>query len=230
MLLIGAASGDPQATHRLVRGMYAETERLRRMVEDLLTLTRLDEGRPDLRMRALDIGVVVEEIAEEARRLAAGQQVVCELAGGVPRGLADADRLRQALLNVVDNALKFTPAEGSITLRVRSDAARERVVVEVRDSGVGISAEALPHVFDRFYRDDPARAWSGAPGGAERGGGSGLGLAIVNGLVEAQGGTVSLTSEVGHGTTVTITLRAAPVDMPVDAPADVPAPPAAAMP
>ncbi len=114
---------------------------------------------------------------------------------------ADDDRLKQVLLILLDNALKFTPAEGSVTLHAQREADSPFIVFSVADTGVGISPEDAPHVFDRFYRVDPSRARS-----QQRTGGAGLGLAIARSLVEAQAGTISLTSAPDVGTTDTLRL------------------------
>jgi two-component system, OmpR family, sensor kinase len=205
MLLMGADRGDVEASRRLMRGMYAETERMRRLVEDLLTLTRIDEGRIALRLERIEVEPLIEDVTEQARQLAHGQEVSCTVADGLPPMRADADRIRQVLLNLVENALKFTPAPGQVDLMARpaKDSLGGGVALEVHDTGAGIPAEALPHVFDRFYRADPARARRGTQQG-----GSGLGLAIAKSLVEAQGGTISIASKEGAGTTLTIVLPA----------------------
>jgi two-component system, OmpR family, sensor kinase len=205
MLLLGADRGDPEASRRLVRGMYAEVERMNRLTQDLLTLTRLDEGRAELALEAVDPQSLLETACEQAEHLAQGQEISFAVAPATPHIRADADRLRQILLNVLDNAIKHTSATGSIRLSAHPAAAGVMVEINVRDTGSGIPAEALPHVFERFYRADPARARA-----SQRSGGTGLGLAIAKGLIEAQGGAISVTSEVGVGTTVTIRLPAAP--------------------
>ena len=134
------------------------------------------------------------------------------IAPATPRLQADADRLRQVLLNILDNAIKHTPATGSIRLSARP-AAGAMVEIEARDTGAGIPTEALPYVFERFYRADPARARA-----SQRSGGTGLGLAIAKGLIEAQGGSIRVASEVDVGTTVMIRLPAAPNTTPHLAP------------
>ncbi|HEX8996290.1 MAG TPA: ATP-binding protein [Ktedonobacterales bacterium] len=201
MLRLGADQSDPAATTRLLRGMYAETERMRRLVEELLTLARLDEGRLTLSIESVDAGALVAALREEAAPLAHGQALRCDVEPGLPRVRADADRLKQILLILLDNALKFTPAGGEVTVRARRSVGELFAVFTVADTGAGIAAEDAPHVFDRFYRGDPARARS-----EQRAGGSGLGLAIARSLAQAQGGTIDLTSELGHGTTVTVRL------------------------
>lgn len=200
MLLLGADNGDLEASHRLVQGMYAEVGRMHRLVEDLLTLTRLDERRALFRWAQVEVGALVEAVCEQAHQMALGQEVSCEVAPGLPNIEADADRLKQVLLILVDNALKFTPVRGQVTLVARQESSAT-LLLEVRDTGVGIPPEALPHVFERLYRADPARARS-----ARRTGGSGLGLSIARGFIEAHGGQLWLASEPGVGTTASIRL------------------------
>lgn len=202
MLLIGADRGDVEASHRLARGMYAEVQRMHRLVEDLLALTRLDERKLILREDAVDIRTVMEKVCDQAQQLAHGQEIRCEIAADIPPVRADADRLQQVLLNIVDNALKFTLSEGLVGISAYSKG-QTAVIVEIRDNGKGIPPDALPHVFDRFYRADPAR--SRLPQSVS---GNGLGLAIAKELIEAQGGAISISSEQGRGTTVTIRLHA----------------------
>jgi signal transduction histidine kinase len=117
---------------------------------------------------------------------------------GLPALCGDADQLRRVLLNIVENALKFTPPGGRVELRGANEN-QGWVTLEIQDTGSGIPPEALPHVFERFYRADPSRtrqSWQI--------GGSGLGLSIARELVEAHGGTITICSSVGQGTTVTL--------------------------
>lgn len=201
MLLLGADQGDTEAARRLLRGMYGEVERMRRLVEDLLTLTRLDEGRANLRIGEVDAAAAVRDICDQAQRLSTGQEITCEIADDLPHVRADSDRLRQIMLNLVDNALKYTSPPGQVVLSATTGDSGASIALAVRDHGGGIAPEALPHVFDRFYRADSARVRSGS-----RTSGSGLGLSIVKGLVEAQKGRVEIASELGVGTTITIYL------------------------
>lgn len=209
MLMMGADQGDAAAARRLMRGMYAETERMRHLVEDLLALARLDEGRAQLHIEAVDPRAALSLVAEQGERIAQGQTFVVDAPQDLPSVSADAERLRQVLLILLDNAVKYTPPTGEITLTARqvimaADGA-SWITLAVRDTGQGISADALPHVFDRFYRADPARVRSGERP-EERRGGSGLGLAIARGLIEAMGGRISIASKLGSGATVTIEL------------------------
>ncbi len=204
MLLLGADRGEAEAVRRLARGMYAEVERMRRLVEDLLTLTRLDEGRAELRMGSVELGRTFRDVVDQAEGLARSQRMQCDVEPALPAIRADADRLRQVLLNLIDNALKYSPAPGTITLSARRGGPGI-VAIQVADTGVGISREALPHVFERFYRADPARARSPLHSG-----GAGLGLSIVKSLVEVQGGTIAIASELGRGTSVTLHFPSVP--------------------
>jgi two-component system OmpR family sensor kinase len=175
-----------------------ETTRMADLVDSLLTLARADEGRFDLHRERVPIAPLAHEVFETATILgeAAGLEVTMpEIADVVV--LADRARLRQLFLNIVTNALKYT-STGSIELRI---VAHDRTVAfAVRDSGIGISAMDLPHIFERFYRADRARSRS-----AERGG-FGLGLAISQWISEAHGGTISVRSRLGRGSTFTVTL------------------------
>lgn len=202
MLLLEADNGDPEASRRLMRGMYAEVERMQRLVADLLVLTRLDEGQVKLREEKVDLGSLVGEICEQAQQLSRGQEILCDIASPCPTVHGDTDQLRRMLLNIVENALKFTPVPGRVELKGYREG-EDGITVEVCDTGVGIPEEALPHVFDRFYRVDPSRTRSSSQGG------SGLGLSIAQGLVNAHGGTISISSTPGEGTRVMIRLPAA---------------------
>ncbi len=201
MMLLGAHTSDPAAGARLLRSMYAETERMRRLVEELLTLARLDEGRLSLKIESVDATALVAALCEDARPLARGQTLRCEAPSEPLPVRADADRLKQVLLILLDNALKFTPEGGEVTLSVKREGHAPYALFQVADNGVGIAPEDAQHIFERFYRVDPARARP-----QQRAGGSGLGLAIARSLVEAHEGTISLTSAPNVGTTVTVRL------------------------
>ncbi len=202
MLLLGADRGDTESARRLMRSMYAEVERMRRLVEDLLTLTRLDEGRLPMHMEPVVVAPFLATICETVQHLAHGQTISCVSPPDIPLMLADTDRLRQVLLNLADNALKFTAPSGSLLFKASLED--KHIVITVQDTGTGIPPEALPHVFDRFYRVDTSRTRL-----PQQRGGSGLGLAIAKEIIEAQGGRISLSSKVGVGTTVTLRLQAA---------------------
>jgi signal transduction histidine kinase len=156
-------------------------------------------GSLEVRCEPVDVAALVDEVAETMRPLAQRDGEIAlsvEAQPGLPAALADPDRLRQILSNLVRNAVRHTPEGGIIVL----SAARERawVVISVADTGEGIAPEHLPHVFDRFYRADQARSRSS--------GGAGLGLAIVRELVELMGGQVSVRSAPGEGSCFRVAL------------------------
>jgi len=174
----------------------AEASRMARLVGDLLALARADAGVP-IRREAVELDRIVLEVLGEARHLTRGQRLeVTDVEPSVVRG--DRDRLKQLFLNIIENAIKYTPPTGHIGVAI-THRDPEAVVV-IRDSGVGISPDDLPRVFERFFRADPARSRN--PGG------SGLGLTIAQWVVAEHGGTMELATRLGEGTTVTIRLPA----------------------
>jgi two-component system OmpR family sensor kinase len=189
---------SPEMRQQAASVIQQEAERMHRMVLNLLDLARLDAGTLDLERTPVDIPAllhsVVEKFAPQAR--AAGVTLRVD-AAPLPSVTGDGDRLAQVFTNLVDNALKFTPAGGSVDLHARASASG--VQVDVADTGVGIPAESVAHIFERFYQADPSR-----PGGQMHG--AGLGLAIVSEIVRAHGGKISVRSAPGKGSTITISL------------------------
>ena len=175
-----------------------EAHRLAVLVADLLVLARADAGVP-LRRHRVELDRILLETVGAAMPLACGQQVRVEHLEPVLVS-GDPDRLKQLLLILLDNAIKYTPPEGNVTVRLSRDGATAQLVVS--DTGIGIPPEDLPHVFERFYRADPARGRD--PGG------TGLGLPIARWIVEQHGGRLSLASQKGQGTTATVHLPIAP--------------------
>jgi signal transduction histidine kinase len=189
-----------------------EAHRLSRLVADLLALARADAG-VSMRREAVELDRVLMQAFSEAHHFSRGQQMdVSDLEPAVVFG--DADRLKQLFLILLDNATKYTPTGGSVMVSMqrvpsahdeRGTGANgaeagpgEHVEVTVTDTGIGIRAEDLPHVFERFYRADPARGRD--PGG------TGLGLSIARWIVEQHGGEISVESQAGSGTTVKVQL------------------------
>lgn len=200
MLLIGADRGDSSATQRMARSIHGELGRMARLVSDLLTLSRLDSAAPTTHV-SVDVSKLLDEVAAQVTAIAEARQIRLEVAHDGPvvvRG--DPDRLKQVVLNLVDNALRYTPPEGRVRLSVSHDAAGGLARIEVEDTGQGIPAEDLPHIFDRFYRGDPSRARAS--------GNTGLGLAIVRAIVQAHGGTIEVASTLGEGTRFRVALPA----------------------
>ena len=190
-----ALPDDPEAGQRFAERIGREAERLEALVRDLLDLSRVERGTLDV--EPVDLVGMVKEVVGGYADLAEERRVRldAELRPGIGmRG--DRAQLGLLLSNLIDNALRHTPAGG--TVRVRLDPVESRAVLQVADTGEGIPASELPRVFERFYRVDKARA--------RRTGGTGLGLAIVRHVAEAHGGTVRVDSELARGTTVTVTL------------------------
>jgi two-component system sensor histidine kinase BaeS len=194
-----AMTNVDQENEEYLRIAIRETDRLEHLVEDLFALTRLDAQGLELVIAPFDAGSAVREavesLAEPARR-ENGLTVTSEVATYRLTCLGDRGRLVQVLQNLIRNAIRYTP-EGGIVL-VTAAAEGQKVVITVRDTGVGIAPQDLPHIFDRFYRADRSR---------NRGsGGAGLGLAIAKQLIEAMHGTIEVESVVDEGTTFTIRL------------------------
>jgi len=187
----------------------AEINRMTEMVENLLTLARADEGRASLAVLPCDLRELLSEATETAGMLAegAGLQVTTIIPTQAVALAVDRNRIRQLLLNLVTNAVKYTPPGGTIALEL--DDRGDQVVLVVRDTGVGIAPGDLPHIFDRFWRADPARSRSGQPAG------TGLGLAITQWIAEAHGGSINVQSRPGRGTSFTVTLPRQPDSGPV---------------
>lgn len=183
-----------------------ETERLSDLVDDLLELARSDAGELRLSIAAIAASEVVEEVYQTMASLARRERQITmtrSIQPDLPLVLADRTRLAQVLLNLVRNAITYTPAGGIVAISLGAgDAGADQVELAVSDTGIGIPPEDLERVFDRFYRTDDSRARSS--------GGFGLGLAIVRDLVDAMGGSISAESTVGEGSRFRLLLRVAP--------------------
>ncbi len=193
------AVDDPEVRDHFLATVEGETDRLIRLVNDLLVLSRADSEVLNLQREPLDLARLAQATARKLipQAEARGLSLQVEAGPHTPLALADPDRIEQVLVNLLDNAVKYSRPGGVITVRV--DGRPQGVAqVQVQDQGIGIPAAELPRIGERFYRADKARTR------AE--GGSGLGLAIARALVEAHGGRLWLESEEGQGTTVTFTL------------------------
>ena len=167
------------------------------LVEDLLALTRAEGTRLDL--RSVDLLELSLSVGSSARAAFPERGVkVVNKAQSIPVVNGDADRLHQVLLNLISNGLRHGGEDATVTLQLRRDS--KDILVDVIDDGKGMSSEDAAHIFERFYRADSSRTRDT--------GGSGLGLAIVHSLVEQHGGSISVDSKLGHGTTFTVRLPA----------------------
>ena len=207
----GAA--DSRSMPDLIRRIEQEALRMGVLVEDLLMLARLDQQRP-LARDQVHLGALAAESIAGAKAREPGRTIELRIerpsAGGAPVVIGDETRLRQALDNLLDNALRHTPAAARVSVRVRPSpegAARPtEYLLEVADTGPGLTEQAAAHVFERFYRADPARTRSS---NGDRG--AGLGLAIVAAIAEAHGGTASVHTAPGQGAVFRLALPAAPL-------------------
>ena len=194
-LLRRGAADDPAMRGEALAAIGNETVRMRRLVNDLLLLAQADAGL-QLQLQPVELDTLLLDVYRQGQVISQGTGVRVRL-GAEDQAvvLGDADRLRQLLLNLVDNAIKYTPSGGDVTLTLKRQAGW--VQISVADTGCGIPAEDLPHIFERFYRADRSRT---------RPGGAGLGLSIAKWVTEAHGGELEVESEVGQGTVFTLYL------------------------
>lgn len=196
--ILDGTADTPEARRQAAEVIYNEAGRMHRLALDLLDLAQLDAGTADLAMAPLDVKTLLNALVEKFSPLAARADVtVAAHSDALPLLMGDGDRLAQVFTNLVDNALKFTPVGGQVRLAARQEG--QEVVVDVSDTGRGISPEALPHVFDRFYQEDSSRSHRERQG-------SGLGLAIAREIVAAHGGKISVQSQLGQGTVFSVRL------------------------
>jgi signal transduction histidine kinase len=181
--------------------MLGQVERLGRLVDQLLELSKLESGELPLRIEELSLSPFVDELISEIDVARGGRGVVVtnDVPADLPSLTADRERLHQALFNLVDNAIRFTPEGGRVSVSARRE--NGSIGIAVTDTGSGIPPEHLPRLFERFYRADPARS--------REDGGTGVGLAIARSVVEAHGGTIRAESEPGRGSTFTVDLPVA---------------------
>ncbi len=183
-----------------------EADRMTRLVKDLLTLSKLDYGRTDLKFTRFSMTEMLESVYAAMQLTAEnrGNQLKITLQEPLPEMIGDRERLEQVVVNILSNSIKYTPSGGHIHLTAAKRDNRY-MMIRVEDDGIGIPKEDIPRLFERFYRVDKARSRDK--------GGSGLGLAIAKDMVEAHKGTIHLESVVDFGTTVTIIL---PIDLQID--------------
>ncbi len=197
--LRGGAMDDPPTVQRFLNGFEVEVDTLTQIVEELLELSRIESGKVPLRLRPVTAAEVVVSPVERLRPQAerAGLTLALEVPSDLAPVQADLERVQQVVTNLVHNAIKFTPSGGQVT--VSAVEAEGEAVFSVRDTGVGIPADDLPRIFERFYKADRARS----------GGGTGLGLAISKHIVQGHGGRIWATSIEGRGSTFYFSLPAA---------------------
>ncbi|MCI7124920.1 MAG: cell wall metabolism sensor histidine kinase WalK [Agathobaculum sp.] len=198
--LLDAAGDIPPETEKQFLGVISsESDRMARIVTDLLTLSKLDYGRMELRMTRFSLGDMLKNVAGAMKLTAenSGHELTVDAPDTLPALVGDRERLEQVVANILSNAVKYTPSGGHIRLSACAHG-QSHVRITVEDDGVGIPEADVPRLFERFYRVDKARSRAA--------GGTGLGLAIAKEIVQQHEGRIALASEYGKGTTVTITL------------------------
>ncbi len=196
--LIDGAKDDPAQATRFLQIIDKHTDRLTYLIEDLLTISRLESGQIVMNLQPVPLREVVERVIIDLQSRAAEKRMT--FANQLPeewRARADADRLQQVVFNLIENAIKYGRGGGLVSIGAR-DHAPEQIELWVSDDGPGIPPEAQERVFERFFRVDKARS--------RETGGTGLGLAIVKHIIHGHGGKVWLKSELGHGATFHLTL------------------------
>jgi two-component system phosphate regulon sensor histidine kinase PhoR len=196
--LLDGAIQDPKHNVQFLERIRENADRLHRLVQDLLTLGRIESDQAPLELERIALHVAIEECLNRhgERAKSKGLRLIADPAREPVLAVADEEALAEILDNLVDNAIKYTPAGGSITLR--AFAKDQEAILQVVDTGVGIPEKDLPRVFERFYRVDKARS--------RELGGTGLGLSIVKHLVQSLGGAITAKSQIGQGSTFSIRL------------------------
>ena len=189
----------PLAHRESLGSALEEIDRMAKIVESLLTLSRLDSGTEAMDLKPVDLSRLAQWTIDQMHLLAEEKSIV--LRSSQPAEvviLADNGRIKQVLVNLLDNAIKYTSNGGDVCVSISAEETSRLAILEVSDTGIGIPIESLPHVFERFYRSDKART--------RESGGAGLGLSIVKAISKAHGGTVTIESTEGRGTKVRLEL------------------------
>ncbi len=188
----------PESEKKAAQVIFDESGRMHRLVVDLLEIARMDAGTFDLKHESVDMNLLFNHLIERLTPQANDRQININFSSPkLPLIYGDSDRLSQVFTNLLDNALKFTPGGGTITIRAENNS--DQLRVDITDSGVGISPDQLPFIFDRFFQADPSRK-----GGEDHS--AGLGLAIVREIVQRHHGTITAQSSPGQGSTFTVRL------------------------
>lgn len=191
---------DRDSRDRFTHLIHEEANRMSRLVDDLLTLSRMEHHSLPFAVEGVDIAVLVESLVSRMtpRVEAADLHLVSRVPSVLPLVSGDADRLQEVFMNLIQNAIQYTPAGGTVTISAETNAMAGMVGVTVEDTGIGIPSADLPRIFERFYRVDKARSRAS--------GGTGLGLAIVKHIIELHHGRIDVSSALGQGTRFTVWL------------------------
>lgn len=207
--LLDGAVDDPQVNRDFLGRAKSQAERLNNLLNDLIDISRIESGEMRMSFRMFDIQGFLRDFTAEMRPMAQARNIAISFSSNLSTQheasvYADKERIKQVLINLVDNAIKYSEPGTSIVLELTDrEPTPNELTIRVIDQGIGIAAEHLPRLFERFYRVDKGRARS-SPGG------TGLGLAIVKHITEAHHGKISVTSEIGTGSVFQFTLRKEP--------------------
>lgn len=204
-MLDGITGPLSEAQQRYLMRIQANADRLVRMINDLLDLARIEEGRVQVIPTYFSLSGLTSELLDTLRPVASEEGLALQLADGADPLIvyADRDKVGQVLMNLLGNAIKFTPSGGIVNVELEEEEEEPFAIVRVSDTGDGIPPEELPHIFDKFYQVQLGRQAKAK--------GTGLGLSIVKSLVELQGGSIRARSQVDHGSTFTFTLPRQPL-------------------
>ncbi|MDD2694861.1 MAG: HAMP domain-containing sensor histidine kinase [Anaerolineales bacterium] len=203
--LRNGALEEGEVAERFLGDIESEVDRLSKMVEDLLDLSRIEVGVAPEMMSRVNLGLIVGEVCDSLRTRAERARLSLkeEIEAGLPGLLGVEEQLRRMLFNLIDNAIKYTPGGGMVEVGLKAGEGRKTLLLTVKDTGFGIPPAHLERVFERFYRVEATRPRYSPPSG------TGLGLPIAKSIVDAHGGTISVTSELGQGSAFTITFPVA---------------------
>ncbi|PFG05434.1 two-component system histidine kinase PnpS [Bacillus sp. es.034] len=196
--LLDGAMNDPDTLKSFLDIILKESDRLQSLIQDLLELSKIEKQGFQLFVEEVEVAGLIEDVIPILKEKAKPKDISLQ-ADFESRGTAEVDsyRLKQVFINLISNAIAYTPRGGNVSVKVQDD--QDKVYVKVKDNGMGISQEELPRIFERFYRVDKARS--------RNSGGTGLGLAIVKHIIEAHEGDIEVESELEKGTTFTVTLN-----------------------
>jgi two-component system phosphate regulon sensor histidine kinase PhoR len=196
--LLDSAQTSRDELRRILGVMERHSKRLGLLLDDLLSLAKLESSNPNLELATVRLDELCLNVSRDWEKKFAEKNlhVIVDLAPGLPSVHADASRLQEILYNLLDNAVKYSPKNGEIRLRI--EQREKEIALSVSDNGIGISKEDLPRIFERFYRADKSRS--------REEGGTGLGLAIVKHIAHLHRGRVEAESEPGKGTTIRVIL------------------------
>jgi len=197
--LLDGGMDDRETLREFLRVIDRHSTRMSRLIDDLLTLSRLESHQMTIVSAPVDLKDLVQAILPGFEKQARDKDITLSSAipEGLPKALGDHDRLEQVLVNLLDNAIKYTHSGGSVTVTVRKD--RNDLLVDVKDTGIGIPADDIPRIFERFYRVDKARS--------RELGGTGLGLAIVKHIIQGHNGKLNVKSTPGVGSTFSFSIK-----------------------